>query len=129
MSFPNLKSGFTLIEVVVALGVLGLVLGGAISAVHQYADQRVHMSAKSLSNQVAWNVLLEQYQESEVKKFQSKRSNKVKKGQETQYGQDWNWQLFVEPAVGKDLYRYEAKVSADGSDRVTGSLSIYIIEN
>ena len=87
------------------------------------------MSAKSLSNQVAWNVLLEQYQESEVKKFQSKRSNKVKKGRETQYGQDWNWQLFVEPAVGKDLYRYEAKVSADGSDRVTGSLSIYIIEN
>jgi hypothetical protein len=58
----------------------------------------------------------------------SKRSSKTKKGQQAQYGQDWNWMLSVEPAVGKDLYRYEAKVSAVDSDRVTSSLSIYIIE-
>jgi len=123
------NSGFTLIEVVVALGILGLVLGGAISAVHQYADQRLHMSAKSISNQVAWNVLLEQYQQSEGLSSRSGRSSKSKKGRETQYGQDWNWQLSVEPAVGKNLYRYEAKVSAVDSDRTTGSLSIYIIED
>ena len=48
MKFSH-KSGFTLIEVVVALGILGLVLGGAISTVHQYADQRNHLSAKTFS--------------------------------------------------------------------------------
>ncbi len=129
MSYSSRNSGFTLIEVVVALGILGLVLGGAISAVHQYADQRVHMSAKSLSNQVAWNVLLEQYHESDGRRSRSGRSSNAKKGQETHYGQDWNWVLTVEPAVGKNLYRYEAKVSPVDSDRTTGSLSIYIIED
>lgn len=129
MSYSSRKSGFTLIEVVVALGILGLVLGGAISSVHQYADQRAHISAKKFSNQVAWNILLEQYQNSEVQSSESGRSGAVKKGLETQYGQDWNWQLLVEPAVGKDLYRYEVTVSAVDSDRVTSSLSIYIVEN
>ena len=129
MSYSSRNSGFTLIEVVVALGILGLVLGGAISAVHQYADQRVHMSAKSLSNQVAWNVLLEQYYESNGRRSKSGRSTSAKKGVKTHYGQDWDWVLTVEPAVGKNLYRYEAKVSAVDSERTTGSLSIYIIED
>lgn len=50
-------------------------------------------------------------------------------GRQTQYGLDWNWNLTVEPAMGKDLYRYEAKVSAVNSDRVTSALSIYIVED
>jgi hypothetical protein len=59
----------------------------------------------------------------------SESSSRNKKGDQTQYAFDWRWELEVEPAVGKDLYRYEAKVSADGSDRITSSLSLYIIED
>jgi len=125
----NRGSGFTLIEVVVALAILGLVLGGAISTVHQYADQRGHLSDKLFSSQVAWNVLLEQYRYSEGWVAGSERSSKANKGEQRQYGRDWNWRLGVKPAVGKDLYRYEAKVSPVGSDRITSSLSVYIIED
>lgn len=65
MRYSVRYSGFTLIEVVVALGILGLVLGGAISTVHQYADQRSHLSNKTFSSQVAWNTLMDQYRYSE----------------------------------------------------------------
>ena len=121
-------SGFTLIEVVVALGILGLVLGGAISTVHQYADQRSHLSNKTFSSQVAWNTLMNQYRYSEGWIGRAERSSRSVKGDETQYGREWRWTLQIEPAVGKDLFRHEAQVRAVNSERVTGSLSIYIVE-
>ncbi|MDG1693267.1 MAG: type II secretion system minor pseudopilin GspI [Porticoccaceae bacterium] len=129
MKYSSSRSGFTLIEVVVALFILSIVLGGAISTVHQYADQRNHMSNRTFSSQVAWNVLMEQYRFSEGWVSNSDRSGNLKKGEQAQYGRDWNWKTTVEPAVGKDLYRYEAKISAAGSDQIISSLALYIIED
>lgn len=129
MRYSSRGQGFTLIEVVVALGILGLVLGGAISTVHQYADQRSHLSKKTFSSQVAWNVLLDQYRASEGWVSGSDRAGKSRKGKQNQFGQDWDWTIKVEPAVGKDLYRYEVQVSQEGSDSISSSLSVYIVEN
>ena len=57
------------------------------------------------------------------------RSGDVKKGVEKQNGQDWVWELDIEPAVGKDMFRYEASVSLSGSNRRVSSLSLYIIQD
>lgn len=122
------KFGFTLIEVMVALVVLSLVLVGAISMVHQYADQRAHMSNKLFSTQVAWNALLDQYRYTEGWVDNSERGSKPLKGQAEQYGQNWRWKVEIEPAMGKDMYRYEVQVSREGSDRISSSLALYVIE-
>jgi hypothetical protein len=37
--------------------------------------------------------------------------------------------LDIEPAVGKDMFRYEASVSLRGSNRRVSSLSLYIIQD
>ena len=122
------KLGFTLIEVVVALVILSLVLVGAISMVHQYADQRSHLSNKLFSSQVAWNALLDQYRYSEGWVDNSERGSKPRKGQAEQYGQRWRWKVEIEPAMGKDMYRYEVQVVREGSERISSSLALYIIE-
>ena len=129
MKNPHHKLGFTLIEVVVALFILSLVLGGAISMVHQYADQRSRLSSKLFSSQVAWNALLDHYRYAEGWVDTSERGSKPRKGVEKQYGQSWQWKIEVEPAMGKDMYRYEAQVGLEDSDRTISSLSLYIIED
>ena len=129
MIYSNSKSGFTLIEVVVALAILGLVLGGAISTVHQYADQRGYLNSKMISSQVAWNTLMDKYRHAEGWVGQKDKGGLKQKGMQSQSGQDWNWFLEVKPAVGKDLYRYEARVQLRGSDRTSSALTLYLIEN
>ena len=57
--------GFTLIEVSVALVILSWVLGSAIFMVQQYADERLRLRERFFSSSVAWNRLMERYQEAE----------------------------------------------------------------
>jgi hypothetical protein len=77
-------------------------------------------------------VLVDQYRSSEgwaVKSGYKRKSGGAKKGVERQNGIDWAWDLDIEPAVGKDMFRYEASVSLSGSDRRVSSLSLYIIQD
>jgi type II secretion system protein I len=57
--------GFTLMEVAVALLILSLVLASSLQVVGQYADERVLMRERFFANRVAWNRLLEKYEELE----------------------------------------------------------------
>lgn len=128
------RKGFTLIEVAVALAILGWVLGAAIFLVSQYADQRVRMRERFLSNQVAWNQLMGEYQHVHGWR-QTTGGNPEVKGRTVQGNQQWYWQMNIEAALGQDMYKYQVNVAAAGDGRseeideddLVPSLSLYLI--
>lgn len=128
--------GFTLIEVAVALAILGWVLGSAIFLVHQYANERLKMRDNFLINQVAWNQLMEEYRHvqewSLATDLDPARTGTVENG-----SQQWQWRTDVQAALGQDLFKYQISVALNGEaggrqteipdEAFTPSLSLYLI--
>mgnify|MGYP001033787355 FL=1 len=121
--------GFTLIEVTIALVILSMTLSSAMYAVHQYADERIRMKDRFLANQVAWNNLMNRYQHSKGWTSGRDRTMLKTKGIDEQGGQEWQWNLETEKAMGENLYRFEVQVGVAGSDRDQGSLAVYLVGN
>ncbi len=121
------SQGFTLIEVAVALAILSLVLGGALSVVSQYSDERLRLRERTFATQVSWNRLLERYQFAQNWIPITERSSLQGKGLDEQYGQEWRWQLNVEEALGQGLFRYEVQSGPAQSKKMTGSLAMYLV--
>ena len=120
-------AGFTLIEVAVALTILGWVMGSALYLVQQYADERVRLREQFYSAQVSWNHLVEHYQDAENWSEKNKNSRRPVKGVDDQGGYDWRWKLEVKEAMGNDLYRYEVEVGLPNSDRNRAALFVYLV--
>jgi type II secretion system protein I len=121
------QTGFTLIEVAVALSILGWVMGSALYLVQQYADERVRLREQFYSAQVSWNRLIEHYQDAEKWSEGRRNSKRPAKGIDGQGGYDWRWQLEVKEAMGSDLYRYEVEVGLPNSDRNRAALFVYLV--
>jgi len=120
--------GFTLIEVAVALAILGWVMGSALYLVQQYADERMRLRERFYSSQVSWNRLLERYQNSEKWLLSGQSAGLPSKGVASQGDQEWRWQVEIKEAMGNDLYRYQAKVGAKGAERDSARLFVYLVE-
>jgi len=121
-------SGFTLIEVIVALVILGLVLGGLYSEIQSQIDRRYHLQERYLGQTAAWNRLLEQYQL--IEKWTPPGTGLGEKNGDTKiYGRDWYWTLDVQETLGEDFYRYEVKTysAKDSSRNSTASLAAYFV--
>jgi len=120
-------SGFTLIEVAVALAILSWVLGSTLYVVQQYADERLKLRQGFFATQVSWNHLLERYQDSQGWVPTTDRSTRQTRGVEDQIDQSWRWQMEIKSAMGEDLYRYEVKAGPEKSDRFSGVLALYLV--
>ena len=120
--------GFTLIEVAVALAILGWVMGSALYLVQQYADERIRLREQFYSSQVSWNRLLERYQDSEKWLVSEQAAGRPTKGVATQGSQEWRWQVEIKEAMGNDLFRYQAKVGANGAERDSARLFVNLVE-
>jgi type II secretion system protein I len=120
-------AGFTLIEVAVALSILGWVMGSALYLVQQYADERVRLREQFYSAQVSWNRLVERYQDAEKWTARQIKTKRSIKGIDTQGDYDWRWELEIKEAMGNDLYRHQVEVGLPDSERNSAALFVYLV--
>lgn len=117
--------GFTLLEVVIAVAILGWVLVSAIVLVSQYADERRLLRERFLGNQVAWNQLLEEYRF--ARGWQGViPPRQLQQGEVRQDGQYWQFFTEMEPTVGSGLFRYQVTVRDVDSERRVANLALYL---
>jgi general secretion pathway protein I len=110
------NSGFTLIEVMVALMVIAITLPALLGAVYRQTEGSAHLRDKSIAQWVASNKLAES-------RIQQARRGEVFKGTRsgvyTMAERDWFWWLESADTEMDDFYRIEVKVAAseDGQEQ------------
>jgi len=123
------NQGFTLFEVIVALVILGLVLGGLFGEVQTQVDMRYRVQERYVAQTVSWNRLLNQYQL--LQNWNPPRRNEMAEasGDSEVMGRNWQWELEVQETFGEDFFRYQVDTygSNDNSNQTAGSLVAYFI--
>lgn len=97
-------NGFTLIEVLIALGILAIALGAAVKGISSYANNAHYLRDRTLAHWVAMNQVAE-YQLSNEWSAIGKKEGKALQGEFT-----WHWNAKVTATADPDLRRLDVEV-------------------
>ena len=111
-------SGFTLLEVLVALAVLALSMGAAIKAVSDYTNNQAYLRDRTIAIWVARNVLVRFQVENEWPKVGEK------KGTEEMGKREWRWLGVISQTEEEELRRLDVKVFALDSEDDDSPVSV-----
>lgn len=120
--------GFTLLEVAIALLILGIVLTSSLQLIHRYADQRITMQDRIAANQVAWNRLMERYQIAENWIPANGLGVQRTRGVDEESDRNWQWELKIEEAAGQNLSRYKVEVYSQNSGDSEAKLAVFMVD-
>ena len=109
-SCPGLagRTGFTLLEVLVALVVVAVALAALARAGAQALDTQLALEERTLALWVADNVIAEL-------RLEGVPASGRRQGRETMADRDWTWQALIQPAPGGELIRVDVAVYAESS--------------
>ncbi len=101
------QAGFTLLEIVVALGIIAVALGAAMKGVGAHINNAAELKRMTLAHWVGMNAL------TEMQLAGKWPSPKTYKGSATMAGIEWRWQAKVTAQEGDFVRRVDMSVSAD----------------
>lgn len=99
------QTGFTLIEVIVALFILAMAMAAVISSVGNVADQTRIMEEKTFAHWVAMNKMAEYHYETNWLR------PGTSKGDVEMAGREWLWQTTVTDTDEEDMRRVDIRVA------------------
>lgn len=103
-------SGFTLLEVIIALGILAIAMAAAIKGVGDYTNNAAYLRNRTFAHWVALNQIAE-YQLSKNWPAIGK-----KEGSAIQGKFEWRWRGIVSETVDQDLRRVDIEVRMKKDD-------------
>lgn len=114
--------GFTLLEVLVAVAVLGMALGAVISGMARYAHNAAYLRQKTVALWVAHNRL------TEIELQPTWPDVGRSDGEMEMAGVEWTWRVEVKETQDEELRRVDVEVLAPGARKQTvmASLSSFI---
>lgn len=116
------QRGFTLIEVMVALVIAALALGGAIASISQKVDAGRTIRDRTYASWIGQNKITELRLQNVVPKV-SETNGEVEYG-----GMEWGWRANISETGVENLFRVDVDVSFAGSDDMIWQSSGFIGE-
>ena len=106
----NLNAGFTLIEVLIALMIVGMALPALMLNVQSVADNTSYIEEKTFAHWIAENRM----QEIMLQRRVTNVLAKTKQNETIDYGgREWFWQVDVESTALEGMFRVEVKVGLE----------------
>lgn len=116
------SSGFTLIEVLVALVIATLALGGVLAAVSQMADSGLTMRERTYASWIGQNKITELRLANVIPEV-SESNGEIEFG-----GQEWAWTANISETGVENLFRVDVDVARPGSDAIIRTVVGFIGE-
>lgn len=116
------SDGFTLIEVLVALVIATLALGGVLAAVSQMADSGLTMRERTYASWIGQNKITELRLANVIPEV-SESNGEVEFG-----GQEWAWTANISETGVENLFRVDVDISRPGTDAVIRTVVGFIGE-
>jgi len=109
------QSGFSLMEVLIALAVLAIAMAALVKSAGGFTSNQAYLENKTIAHWVALNQLAELRVSGE----------KQPEGQEEMAGRMWNWKVKLE-TFSQNIMRVEVTVRREESETVYSTLTGYV---
>ena len=116
------KTGFTLIEVLIALAVIGISLAAVGGEMVQMLNTANKMQDQTYASWIAHNKIAEMRLQNVVP------DTSVTSGEVTYAGRDWAWRAVVSETGVENLYRVDVTVSFPGGEPLLRAITGFIGE-
>ena len=116
------NSGFTLVEVMVALAIAGLSLAAVAASISQMVDAASAMQERTYASWIAQNKIAELRLSDEVPEVSSTS------GEVEFAALEWAWRATISETGVENLFRVDVEVSYAGSDEIIRTVSGFVGE-